>query len=127
MYARKPLTAWFANMLLLTISFALAFCAVVLFLLLQRSLDSASAGRTRSGWHTVQEWISGLFPSAIMGTLAALLLNLLASWLAPKYWGAALNWWGLAGAGALGGMFAHFEGKLKETRRRGREQKHREE
>src|SRR5262249_622298 len=47
-----------SDLLLLTMSFALAFCAVVLFLLLQRSLDSASAGRIRSGWHTVQEWIS---------------------------------------------------------------------
>jgi hypothetical protein len=29
--------------------------------------------------------------------------------------------------GELGGMFAHFEGKLKETRRRAREREHREE
>jgi len=114
-----------SDLLHLTTSFALACCAVVLFLLLQRSLDRAS-GRTREGRHPVQEWISELFASAIFGVIIGFLLNFLASWLVPEIWGPG-DAWGVAWFGALGGMFACFESKLKETRSRAREQERRKE
>ena len=109
-----------SDLLHLTTSFAFACCAVVLFLLLQRSLDRAS-GRTREGRHPVQEWISELFASAIFGVIIGFLLNFLASWLVPEIWGPG-DAWGVAWFGALGGMFACFE-----TRSRAREQERRKE
>jgi hypothetical protein len=115
-----------SDLLHLTTSFAFAFCAVVLFLLLQRSLDRASTGPTRRGRHPVQEWISELFVSAIFGAIIGFLLNVLASWLVPEIWEPG-DAWGVAWFGALGGMFACFEYKLKETRSRVRKQEHREE
>ena len=115
-----------SDLLHLTTSFAFAFCAVVLFLLLQRSLDRAGAGPTRRGRHPVLEWISELFASAIFGAIIGFLLNFLASWLVPEIWGPG-DAWGVAWFGALGGIFAWFEYKLRETRSRAREQEHREE
>ena len=115
-----------SDLLHLTASFAFACCAVVLFLLLQRSLDRASAGPTRRGRHPVQEWISELFVSAIFGAIIGFLLNVLAFWLVPEIWGPG-DAWGVALFGALGGMFVCFESKLRETRSRAREQERREE
>ena len=108
--------AWFENMSHLLISFALAACAVVLFLLLQRSLNRAS-GRTRSGRHTVRRWISDLLFSAIIGALGALLLDFLASRLVSEYWWPDLDQWGVAGSGALGAMLYQCQSMLRVARR----------
>jgi hypothetical protein len=100
-----------SNMSHLLLSFALAVFAVVLFLLLQKKLQSsnpASAGHTG----TVRRWISELLTSAIMGALAALLLNFLASWIVPEYWGPSDSW-GVTGAGAVGGMLSHCFGSRR--------------
>jgi hypothetical protein len=59
-------------------------------------------GRTRS----VGRWISELLTSAIGGALVVLLLDFLASWIAPEYWGLR-NSWNAAGVGTVGGMLAH--------------------
>jgi hypothetical protein len=55
---------------------------------------------------SVGRWISDLLSSAIGGAVAVLLLDLLASWIAPEYWGPR-NSWNAAAAGAVGGMLAH--------------------
>jgi hypothetical protein len=47
-----------------------------------------------------------------MGTLAGLLLNFLGSWIVPEYWGPSDSW-GMAGAGAVGGMLSHYFGPRK--------------
>ena len=52
--------------------------------------------------HRAMRWISDLLSRAIIGAFGAFVLDLLASWIAPKYWGPAS--WGVVGAGAVGGM-----------------------
>src|SRR5215469_18943450 len=61
--------------------------------------------------HRAGRWISDLLTRAILGALGAGLLDLLASWIAPKYWGPAS--WGVVGAGAVGGMLSRIP--FKET------------
>ena len=56
--------------------------------------------------HRAGRWISDLLSRAIIGALCALLLDLLASWIAPKYWGPTS--WGVVGAGAVGGMLSRI-------------------
>src|SRR5262249_4429673 len=86
-------------------------------LLLQWSLNRASAGRTRSGQYTVQRWISDLLFSAISGALIGLLLDFLGSRLVPQYWGPG-DPWGVAGFGALGAMlYQCFQGNAERSRR----------
>lgn len=77
--------------------------------------DIAAAGQARAvqeadrrmtEHNRVNRWISDLLASAIVGALGGLLLDLLASWIAPKYWGPAS--WGVAVAGAVGGMLSRF-------------------
>jgi len=87
----------------LVLSLILAVCAVTLFFLLQWSLDRASAGRTTSGPHPVQKWISALLSGAIGGAIVTIVLDYLASRLAPAYWGPSSTW-DAATAGAVGGM-----------------------
>jgi hypothetical protein len=53
--------------------------------------------------HDVRRWISDLLSLAISGAVAVVLLDLLASWIASKYWGPP-NSWNAAVAGAVGGM-----------------------
>jgi hypothetical protein len=88
-------------------AFALAVCAVVLFLLLQWSLNRASVGRTRSGRRTVREWISGLLTNAIVAGFLAFLLTLLASWIVPEYV-EPVDPWPVIGFGALAGMIGYL-------------------
>src|SRR5262245_27448145 len=56
--------------------------------------------------HRAGRWISDLLSRAVIGALSALLLDLLASWIAPKYWGPAS--WAVVGAGAVGGMLSRI-------------------
>jgi hypothetical protein len=56
--------------------------------------------------HRAGRWISDLLSRAIIGALGALLLDFLASWIVPKYWGPAS--WGVVGAGAVGGMLSRI-------------------
>jgi hypothetical protein len=56
----------------------------------------------------VGRWISELLASAITGVLGALALNFVASLIVPEYWWPPTpDSWGMAGAGAVGGMLAH--------------------
>ena len=95
----------------LLLSIAVAIFAVVLFLLLQRKLQSSNpASASQTG--TVGRWISELITSAIMGALAGLLLNSLASRIVPEYWGPS-DPWGVAGASAVGGMLSYCFGSSR--------------
>src|SRR5215211_4939745 len=64
------------------------------------------ADRRMTAHNRVNRWISDLLASAIVGALGGLLLDLLASWIAPKYWGPAS--WDVAVAGAVGGMLSRL-------------------
>jgi hypothetical protein len=57
--------------------------------------------------HGVRWWISDLLIGAIIGAFMVILLDLLASWIAPEYWGPS-NSWNAAGAGAVGGMLSRI-------------------
>ena len=62
--------------------FLIAVVVVIVFGVIQVSLGLADREDHRAG-----RWISDLLSRAIIGALCALLLDLLASWIAPKYWG----------------------------------------
>jgi hypothetical protein len=56
----------------------------------------------------VGRWISVLLANAIMGALGAVVLNFVGSLIVPEYWWPSVpGSWGMAGAGALGGVLAH--------------------
>jgi len=79
--------------------FLIAVVVVIVFGVIQVSLGLADRENHRAG-----RWISDLLSRAIIGALCALLLDLLASWIAPKYWGPTS--WGVVEAGAVGGMLS---------------------
>jgi len=81
--------------------FLIAVVVVIVFGVIQVSLGLADRENHRAG-----RWISDLLSRAIIGALCALLLDLLASWIAPKYWGPTS--WGVVGAGAVGGMLSRI-------------------
>jgi hypothetical protein len=56
--------------------------------------------------HRAVRWTTDLLFHAIIGALSTFLLNLLASWIVPTYFGPAS--WGVVGAGAVGGMLARI-------------------
>jgi uncharacterized membrane protein len=80
--------------------FLIAVVVLIVFGVIQVSLGLADREDHRAG-----RWISDLLSRAIIGALCALLLDLLASWIAPKYWGPT---WGVVGAGAVGGMLSRI-------------------
>jgi hypothetical protein len=52
-------------------------------------------------------WISTLLANAIVGALGAVVLNFIGSLIVPEHWWPAVpDSWGMAGAGALGGILA---------------------
>jgi uncharacterized membrane protein len=83
--------------------FLIAVVVVIVFGVIQVSLGLADREHHRAG-----RWISDLLSRAIIGALCALLLDLLASWIAPKYWGPFFASWGVVGAGAVGGMLSRI-------------------
>src|SRR5262245_31468145 len=64
------------------------------------------ANRRMTEHSRVTRRISDLLAGAIVGALVGLSLDVLGSWIAPKYWGPAS--WGVAVAGALGGMLSRI-------------------
>jgi H+/Cl- antiporter ClcA len=93
--------------LIATLVVAVAIIAVIGTAIALHLKPSNGPTRTeRQELGPVGRWISGLLTSAIFGALAILLLDLLASWIAPEYWGQP-NSWNAAGAGAVAGMLSH--------------------
>ena len=66
----------------------------------------------RDDHQTVKRWLSDLIASAIIGAVAALLINLAASWLMPGYWGQPTDWWIMASFGAIGGIGADLRTRI---------------